>query len=66
MGKILFKQSNWVDKCYSDYAPSETTVQRWYADFKCAHTDTNDAECSGPSNSIFVPENIKSSTQYLN
>ena len=33
-----------LDKCYSDSAQSETTVKRWYADFKCGRTDTNDAE----------------------
>ena len=28
----------------------ETTVKRWYADFKCARTDTNDAKFSGHPN----------------
>ena len=34
-------------------------VKRWYANFKCGHTDTNDAECSGHPNSAVVPENTK-------
>ena len=37
----------------------ETTVKRWYADFKCGHTDTNDAEHSGRPNLAVVPENTK-------
>ena len=40
-------------------APSETTVKRWYVDFKHDHTDTNDAEHSGHPNSTVVPENTK-------
>ena len=34
-------------------------VKRWYAVFKCGRTDTNDAECSGRSNSAVVLENTK-------
>ena len=49
----------WVDKCYPDFAPSETTIKMWYTDFKRGPTDTNDAECSGHPNSADVPENTK-------
>ena len=38
---------------------SETTVKRWYADFKRGRTDTNNAERSGRPNSAVVPENTK-------
>ena len=34
-------------------------IKRWHADFKCSHTNTNDAERSGYANSAVVPENIK-------
>ena len=34
-------------------------VKRWYADFKCGCTDTNDAECSGCPNSAIGSENTK-------
>ena len=34
-------------------------VKRWYADFKCSCTDTNDAECSGQPNSAVFLENTK-------
>ena len=59
MGKNTFQAIQWFDNCYSDSAPSETTVKRWYADFKCGHADTNYAEHSGRPNSVVVPENIK-------
>ena len=63
MGKNTVQAKQWLDKCYSDFAPSETTVERWYPDFKCGRTDTNNAECSGHPNSAVVSENIKKSPQ---
>ena len=44
---------------YSDCTPLETTIKRQYADIKCSHTDTNNAECSGIPNSAVIPENTK-------
>ena len=58
-GKNTVQAKQWLDKCYLASAPSETTVKRWCADFKCGHTDTNDPECSGCPNSAVVPENTK-------
>ena len=37
----------------------ETMAKRWYADFKCGRTDTNDAERSGCPNSSVILENTK-------
>ena len=34
-------------------------IKRWYADFKCSHTNTNDAERSGCQNLVVVSENTK-------
>ena len=60
MGKKTTVQAKqWLDKSYSDSAPSETMVNRWYTDFKCSHTDTNDTECSGHTNLTVVLENTK-------
>ena len=59
MGKNTVQANQWLDKCYSDSAPSETTVKRWYPDFKHGRTDTNNAECSGHPNSAAVPDNSK-------
>ena len=59
MGKNTVQAKQWLDKCYCDSAPSETMVKRWYSDFKCGHTDTNDAKCSDHPNSAVVLENSK-------
>ena len=53
MGKYILQAKQWPDMCYSDSAPSETIVKRWYADFKGSCSDTNDAKHSG------CPENSK-------
>ena len=42
-----------------DFAPLETTVKRWYADFKHGNTDTNDAKRLGRPNLAVVSENTK-------
>ena len=55
-GKNTVQAKQWLDKCYLDSAPLQTMVKRWYADFKCGCTDTNDAECSGYPN---LAENTK-------
>ena len=59
MGKNTVQAKQWLDKCYSDSALSKTMVKSWYTDFKCSHTDTNDAVHSGRSNLTVVPENTK-------
>ena len=58
MGKILFKKNNDM-MCYSDSTLLETMVKKWYADFKCGRTDTNDAECSDRPNLAVVLRNMK-------
>ena len=40
MGKNTVQAKQWFDKCYSDSAPMETMVKRWYADLKCDCTNT--------------------------
>ena len=59
MGKNTVQAQQWLDKCYSDSASSETMVKKWYADFKCGCIDTNDTECSGCPNSAVILENTK-------
>ena len=44
---------------YSDSAPLETMVKRWYADFKHGCTDTNDAECLGHPNLAVGNDKLK-------
>ena len=62
MGKNTVQAKQWLDKYYSDPAPLETTVKRWYADFRRGHTDTNDTEHSGCPNLAVVLENTKNFT----
>ena len=62
MEKILFKQSNGLISVIQTLL-SETTVERWYADFKHSRTDSNDAEHSGHPNLAVVPENMKKTPQ---
>ena len=59
MGKNTVQAKQWLDKCYLDSALSETMIKRWYANFKCSHTDTNDTEHSGSPNLVVVLENTK-------
>ena len=59
IGKNTVQAKKWLDKCYSDSAPSETMIKRWYPDFKHVRTDTNNAEHSVHLNSAVVPENTK-------
>ena len=56
--KNTVQAKQWLDKCYSDTARSETTVKRWYTDLKRGRTDTNDDEYSGHPN-LAVVENTK-------
>ena len=55
IGTNTVQAKQWLDQCYLNNAPSETTLKRWHADFKHSRTDTNDAECSGRPNSAVVP-----------
>ena len=59
MGKNTVRAKQWLDKCYSESAMLKTMVKRWYADFKCSCTDTNDAEHSVHPNSAVFLENTK-------
>ena len=59
MKKNTVQAQQWLEKCYVDSAPSNTTICRWYAEFKRSRTDTEDAERSGRSNKVVTPETIK-------
>ena len=56
MGKNTVQAKQWLDKCYSGSAPSETTFKSWYTDFKPGRANTNDAEHSYCLNSAVVPD----------
>ncbi|KAF7263942.1 hypothetical protein GWI33_000882 [Rhynchophorus ferrugineus] len=40
-------------------APSETTIKRWFTDFKRRRRETNNVERCGRPNQVVKPENIK-------
>ena len=63
MGKNTVQAKQWLGKCYSDSATSETTIKRCYADFKRGRTNTNDLERSRHSNLVVAPENTKKTPQ---
>ena len=63
MGKNTVQANQCLFKCYSNSAPTKTTVKRWYTNFKHGCTDTNDTERSGHPNSTVVPENTKKTPQ---
>ena len=58
-GKNTVQAKQWLDKCHLDSALLETTVKRWYTDFKCGCTDTNDAEPLDHPNLAVVLKNTK-------
>ena len=57
MEKNTVQAKQWLDKRCTASAPSRQMVEKWFADFKRARTNTNDAERSGRINSAVVPEN---------
>ena len=62
-GKNTVQAKQWLDKYCLDSALLETTVKRWYADFKLSHTHTNEAECSGHPNSANCPRKHQKTPQ---
>ncbi|XP_050527885.1 protein GVQW3-like [Daktulosphaira vitifoliae] len=59
MAKNTVQAKKWLEKCYGESAPSDTTIKRWYAEFKRGRRDTDDAERSGRPNEAITPENIE-------
>lgn len=51
----MVQAKQWLEKSYGDSALSETTVKRWFADFKRSHRDIDDAEHNGHSNKAVKP-----------
>ena len=58
MGKNIVEAKQWLDKRYENSGPGKSTIIDWYAEFKRALTNTDDAERSGRLKSAVVPENI--------
>ena len=58
MRKNTVRAKQWLDKRYGDSGPGKSTITDWYAEFKRARTNTDDAERSDRPKSAVVPENI--------
>lgn len=65
MRKNTVQTKQWLDKHYPHYAPSKTTICRWFADFKRGRTDTSDAERSGRPNDAVIPENVEKTLKMI-
>lgn len=65
MGKNTVQAEQWLRKCYPDFAPSKTSVKRWYAYFHRGRTDTKDAERSGRPNEAVTEENIEKTLKII-
>lgn len=48
-----------LDKYYPDSAPSMKMIQKWFSDFRCGRTSTDDAERSGRPKDVSTPENVE-------
>ncbi|KAF7281841.1 hypothetical protein GWI33_004214 [Rhynchophorus ferrugineus] len=57
--KSTVQAKQWLEKFYEDSASSETTIKRWFADFKRGRRDSDDAECCRCPNEVVTPENTK-------
>jgi hypothetical protein len=57
MGKNTVQAKQWLEKCYGNSVPSETTIKRCFVDFKSGRRHTNDAKRSGRPNEAVTPEN---------
>ena len=44
MRKNTVQAKQWLDKCYSNSAPSRQIVEKWFAGIKRGHTNTDDAK----------------------
>ncbi|XP_055310682.1 protein GVQW3-like, partial [Sitodiplosis mosellana] len=49
----------WLEKCYSESAPSRQMVEKWFAEFKRGRSSTEDLPRSGRPNEAVTQENIK-------
>jgi len=56
--KTIAQTEEKLKKYYGDSAPSHYMVQKWFADFRCGRTSTEDAPRSGRSKTATDEENV--------
>lgn len=59
MKKSAADTKKWLDECYSDSAPSEATIRKWFAKFRTGHMSIEDDERSGRPKEVVTAENVK-------
>jgi len=68
---LFFNEKNtvqcqeWLEKHYSDSAPSKRTICYWYAEFKRGRTDTDDIPSTGRPNDAVFPENVEKTLKII-
>ena len=54
--KTVLETKERLDKYYGDSAPSISMVKKWFTEFRCGRTSTNDAERSGRPREVITLE----------
>ncbi|XP_054745939.1 histone-lysine N-methyltransferase SETMAR-like [Anastrepha obliqua] len=60
-----FDNQEWLEKHYSDSAPSKRSICYWYAEFKRGRTDTDDIPSTGRPNDAVIPENVEKTLKII-
>ena len=65
MKKNTVQCQEWLEKHYSDSAPSKRSICYWYAEFKRGRTDTDDIPSTGRPNDAVIPENVEKTLKII-
>ena len=57
--KNTVQAKKWLEKYFLGSAPTRQMVEKWFADFRCGRTNSDDAERSGRPNLAAVLDDIK-------
>lgn len=57
-GKNITQTQKTLQKYYEDSSPSFGMIQKWFSEFRCGRTNTNDAERSGRPIEVTTPEMV--------
>ena len=65
MKKNTVQCQKWLEKHYSDSAPSKRSICYWYAEFKRGRTDTDDIPSTVRPNDAVIPENVEKTLKII-
>ena len=54
--KTITETKERLDKYYGDSVPSISMVKKWFTEFRCGRTNTNDVERPGRPKDVVTPE----------